>query len=302
MFELNQLRSFVAIATEMSFRRAAETLNMTQPPLTRQIQLLERDIGVELFDRSGRAIRLTEAGRRFLPEAQDLLRRAEAAALSARRAQSGQEGSVILGFVPVVALGLLPVVIAAVRKSLPGVDLVLREMLTIDQAEALPAGQIDLGLMRLPRDTSRLHVSRIVREPYVLALPRDHPMADKPQFSLQDLHGQDFIMYAPSNGWYSYEMLNSMFLTEGVRPNFVQFLGQSITLLSLVNASEGIALVPDSSRHILFPNVVLRPIELPSHAISEYYLGWSRALSPAAAVMRVRDELLKEFGASLPQD
>lgn len=302
MFELNQLRSFVAIATEMSFRRAAETLNMTQPPLTRQIQLLERDIGVELFDRSGRAIRLTEAGRRFLPEAQDLLRRAEAAALSARRAQSGQEGSVILGFVPVVALGLLPVVIAAVRKSLPGVDLVLREMLTIDQAEALPAGQIDLGLMRLPRDTSRLHVSRIVREPYVLALPREHPMADKPQFSLQDLHGQDFIMYAPSNGWYSYEMLNSMFLTEGIRPNFVQFLGQSITLLSLVNASEGIALVPESSRHILFPNVVLRPIELPSHAISEYYLGWSRALSPAAAVMRVRDELLKEFGASLPQD
>jgi len=302
MFELNQLRSFVAIATEMSFRRAAETLNMTQPPLTRQIQLLERDIGVKLFDRSGRAIRLTEAGRRFLPEAQDLLRRAEAAALSARRAQSGQEGSVILGFVPVVALGLLPVVIAAVRKSLPGVDLVLREMLTIDQAEALPAGQIDLGLMRLPRDTSRLHVSRIVREPYVLALPREHPMADKPQFSLQDLHGQDFIMYAPSNGWYSYEMLNSMFLTEGIRPNFVQFLGQSITLLSLVNASEGIALVPESSRHILFPNVVLRPIELPSHAISEYYLGWSRALSPAAAVMRVRDELLKEFGASLPQD
>lgn len=302
MFELNQLRSFVAIATEMSFRRAAETLNMTQPPLTRQIQLLERDIGVDLFDRSGRSIRLTEAGRRFLPEAQDLLRRAEAAALSARRAQSGLEGNVSLAFVPVAALGLLPVIIDTVRRALPGIDLVLKEMLTIDQAEALPAGQIDLGVMRLPRDRSRLHVARIVREPYVLALHRDHPLAERPRFALSDLHGQDFIMYAPSNGWYSYEMLNSLFLSEGVQPNYVQFLGQSITLLSLVDAGEGIALVPESSRHILFPNVVLRPIDLPAYAFSEYYLAWSRSLSPDAAVSRVRDELLKLFGATVAPD
>lgn len=302
MFELNQLRSFVAISTEMSFRRAAETLNMTQPPLTRQIQLLERDIGVELFDRSGRSIRLTEAGRRFLPEAQDLLRRAEAAALSARRAQSGQEGSVILGFVPVAALGLLPVIIDTVRKALPGIDLVLREMLTIDQAEAIPAGRIDIGLMRLPRDHSRLHVSRIVREPYVLALPREHPMADQRTFKLADLNGQDFLMYAPSNGWYSYEMLNNLFIAEGVSPNFVQFLGQSFTLLSLVDAGEGMALVPQSSRHILFPNVVFRPIELPSHHMTEYYLSWSRTLSLDAAVTRTRDELLRVFNAVLPGD
>ncbi|MEI4485204.1 LysR family transcriptional regulator [Frigidibacter sp. MR17.14] len=302
MFELNQLRSFVAIATEMSFRRAAETLNMTQPPLTRQIQLLERDIGVDLFDRSGRSIRLTEAGRRFLPEAQDLLRRAEAAALSARRAQSGLEGNVSLAFVPVAALGLLPVIIDTVRRALPEIDLVLKEMLTIDQAEALPAGQIDLGVMRLPRDRSRLHVARIVREPYMLALHRDHPLAERPRFALSDLHGQDFIMYAPSNGWYSYEMLNSLFLSEGVQPNYVQFLGQSITLLSLVDAGEGIALVPESSRHILFPNVVLRPIDLPAYAFSEYYLAWSRSLSPDAAVLRVRDELLKLFGATVAAD
>lgn len=302
MFELNQLRSFVAIATELSFRRAAETLNITQPPLTRQIQLLEREIGVELFDRSGRSIRLTAAGRRFLSEAQDLLRRAEAAALSARRAQHGEEGSVTLGFVPVAALGILPVVIDSLRRALPGVDLVMREMLTIDQAQALPAGQIDLGIMRLPRDHSRLNIARIVREPYVLALHRDHPLAGRGQFELRDLDGLDFIMYAPSNGWYSYEVLNGLFMAEGVQPNFVQYLGQSITILSLVDAGEGAALVPESSRHIMFPNVVLRNIEMPEHAITEYYLAWGRTSFPDAAVLRVRNELLKVFGAPPARD
>lgn len=295
MFELNQLRSFVAIAKEMSFRKAAGTLNITQPPLTRQIQLLEREIGAELFDRSGRSIRLTSAGRRFLPHAQDLLRRAEAAALSARGAQVGEGGSVVLAYIPVAALGFLPNVISSVRKSLPTINLVLKEMLTIDQMEALPAGQVDIGIMRLPHDHTRLHMARIARESFVLALHRDHPLVQRPSVGLHDLTGIDFLMYAPSNGWYNYEMLNSVFHTQGIFPNYVQYLGQSIALLSLVDAGEGVALVPESTRHISFPNLVLRSIEMPEHAVTEYFLSWARGTVLDAAVIKVRDLLLRDF-------
>lgn len=298
MFELNQLRSFVTIANEMSFRRAAEVLNMTQPPLTRQIQLLERDIGVALFDRSGRAIRLTPAGRRFLNEAEDIIRRAEAAALSARKAQAGQEGRVVLGFIPVAALGLLPTLISVARAAVPGVDLEMQEMLTVEQAEALPTGRIDLGIMRQPRDRDRLELARILRERYLLAIPRDHLLAGRDSYTLKDIHGQDFIMYSPSNGWYSYEVLQNLFAAEGVKPNYVQFLGQSLTLLSLVDASEGIALVPSSSRYVAFPNVQLAPIDLPTHAITEYFLGWGRATAHDPAVTAVRDAFIAHFSRS----
>jgi len=190
MFELNQLRSFIAVATDLNFRRAANRLNMTQPPLSRQIQLLERE--VLLFDRSGRSIRLTAAGRRFFAEAQDLLRRADGAALSARRAQSGNE-VVVLGFIPVAALGLLPEIIETLRENLPAVDIVLREMLTIDQTEALASRLIDLGVIRLPRDHNALHVARLKREPYLLAMHKNHPLARQKSYSLQDLHRQVII-------------------------------------------------------------------------------------------------------------
>lgn len=297
MFELNQLRSFIAVATELNFRRAADRLNMTQPPLSRQIQLLERDIGVLLFDRSGRNIRLTAAGRRFFAEAQDLLRRAEGAALSARRAQTGDEGTVVLGFIPVAALGLLPAIIDTLRQNLPAVDVVLKEMLTIDQVEALPSGLIDIGVMRLPRDRSRLRLARLKREPYVLAMHKNHPLSFKDSYVVEDLHRQDFLMYAPSNGWYGYESINALFISHQVKPNFVQFFGQSLTMLSLVDSGVGMALVPESSRHLGFPNVILKPITLPDHTAAEHYLAWMPSSVENPVIDRVRETLVESFNS-----
>lgn len=295
MFELNQLRSFITVATELNFRRAAERLNMTQPPLSRQIQMLEREIGVLLFDRTGRNIRLTAAGSRFFTEAQDILRRAEAAALSARRAESGDEGAVVLGFIPVAALGLLPDAVAILRDAVPTVDVILKEMQTIDQLEALPSGLIDLGIMRLPRDRSRLNLQRLHQEPYVLAMHRDHELMQKDHHVIQDLHRQDFLMYAPSDGWYGYENLNGLFITHKVRPKFVQYFGQTLTMLSMVDAGVGVALVPASAKYLGFPNVVLRPMELPSPVRSEHYLGWSNATAVLPVIQRVREALIGAF-------
>lgn len=296
MFELNHLRSFVVVAAELNFRRAAKRLNMTQPPLSRQIQQLEYGIGVQLFDRTGRSVRLTTAGKRFLAEAQDLLRRAEVAALSARRVEAGKEGTVVLGFIPVAALDFLPDVISTLKRELPDVELILKEMQTVDQVEALPANTIDLGIMRLPQNLKGLKAACIRRECYMLAVPQNHTLASEESLSVADLHGQDFLMYSPSEGNYSYESLNSLFISSGIEPNFVQFLGQSLSLLSMVDAGLGVALVPKSSEKLAFPSVVMKPIQLPSHLALEHYLSWTQRSLPNPVVNSVRDILLSRFG------
>lgn len=295
MFELNHLRSFITVATELNFRRAAERLNMTQPPLSRQIQLLEREIGVLLFDRVGRSIRLTAAGRRFFADAQDILRRAESAALSARRAESGDEGAVVLGFIPVAALGLLPQVVAVLGQAAPTVEVILKEMQTIDQLEALPSGTIDLGIMRIPQDRSRANFHCLRQEPYMLAVHKSHELVGKQRHTIHDLHRQDFLMYAPSDGWYGYDNLNGLFVAHKVRPNFVQYFGHTLTMLAMVDAGIGIALVPESASMLGFSNVELRPIELPSLVYSEHYLGWSNATSEQPVVQRIREILINAF-------
>lgn len=279
----------------MNFHRAAERLNMTQPPLSRQIQLLERNIDVQLFDRSGRNIRLTAGGRRFLVEAQDLLRRAEEAALSTRATVSGTVGSVTLGFVPIANLALLPRVVPLLKVELPGIHVALREMLTVNQMEALECGQIDLGLLRMPRDRRNMKMFPLFAESYVLAIHEDHPFCEREFLMLEDLNDQDFLMYAPSDGWYGYDIFNGIFAAHEIRPRFVQYFGQTLTMLSLVNAGGGVALVPASSHILGFEHVRFRPIKLPIKATSTYYLACNPSGNEDPAVERVRDLLMEEF-------
>lgn len=150
MLDLNHLRSFVAVAEELNFTRAARRLNMTQPPLSRQIAQLEHAVGVRLLDRTNRSVRLTAAGKRLLVDAVDVLSRVENATLHARQAERGELGAVMLGFVPSASIELIPRVAARVRELLPGVQLTLREMMTYEQIEALLAGTLDIGIFRLP--------------------------------------------------------------------------------------------------------------------------------------------------------
>ena len=150
MFELAQLRCFTTVATELNFRRAAERLNMTQPPLSRQIQLLEHSLGVELFSRNTRSVALTAAGRAFFIEAQALLERAQQATIAARRFAEGDIGSVTISFVGSAVYEFLPKVIAEARLNQPNVKVALTEMNTFQQHEALRARRIDLGIVRAP--------------------------------------------------------------------------------------------------------------------------------------------------------
>ncbi|ROM72958.1 LysR family transcriptional regulator [Pseudomonas brassicacearum] len=274
MFELAQLRCFTTVATELNFRRAAERLNMTQPPLSRQIQLLEHHLGVDLFTRSTRSVALTAAGRAFFIEAQNLLEQAQQAAVAARRFAQGDIGSVTISFVGSAVYEFLPKVIAEARLKQPQVKIVLAEMNTYQQHEALRARRIDLGIVRSPLLETGYATECLVREPFVLAVPAGHPLASAASVGVQDLDGQPFLMYSHSAYPPFNELLTGMLRSARVAPQFVQWLGSSLTILALVNAGMGLALVPRCATSVVFKQVVFREIDLGEGVQSELHLVW----------------------------
>ncbi|EAM8281783.1 LysR family transcriptional regulator [Salmonella enterica subsp. enterica serovar Putten] len=274
MFELSQLRFFLAVATELNFSRAAKRLNMTQPPLSRQIQLLEHQLGVELFDRTTRSVVLTAAGRRFFIEAQDLLQRAHVAMLNAQKMSQGNIGSVNISFVASAVYAFLPMVVARGKERYPHIDISLKEMTTGEQFEALRLRQSDIGLVRAPSAVTGVSSEILVNEPFVLAVPRQHELATLSDITIAHLDKQPFIMYALSAWQPFYELLTGMFRSNNIQPDYVQYIGSTLTILSLVNAGMGMAFVPESAARILFDNIVYRHITLPAGIESLLYLAW----------------------------
>ncbi len=197
MFEFVQLRSFIAVARELHFGRAAQRLNMTQPPLSRHIQMLERELGVQLLVRTSRSVRLTPAGQVFFNEAKRILQQSEAAVQSAREAASTDRGSLSVGFIGVATYGYLPKLVTALAKELPNVDVTFREMTSAEQLEALAYGRIDLGLVRPLTPEPDLRAACVMREPLALAIPLDHPLSLRRQPELADLDGEPFIYVFP---------------------------------------------------------------------------------------------------------
>jgi DNA-binding transcriptional LysR family regulator len=274
MFELAQLRCFTTVATELNFRRAAERLNMTQPPLSRQIQLLEHNLGVMLFTRSTRSVALTAAGRAFFVEAQNLLERAQQAAASAKRFAEGDIGTVSISFVGSAVYEFLPKVITEARLKQPHVKISLSEMNTYQQHEALRARRIDLGIARAPLLEPGYETECLVREPFVLAVPSSHPLATAETVEVADLNDQPFLMYSHAAYPPFNELLTGMLRSARVAPQYVQWLGSSLTILALVNAGMGLALVPRCATSVVFKDVVFRDIDLGEGVQSELHLIW----------------------------
>ncbi|PKU23184.1 LysR substrate-binding domain-containing protein [Telmatospirillum siberiense] len=295
MFEFSHLRCFIVLAEELHFHRAAQRLNMTQPPLSRQIQLLEHELGVCLLRRSSRLVELTPAGKAFYLEARRLLHIAENAKVIAQRMARGESGLVTLGFTAASSYAFLPRLVALAKEKLPEIDLVLREMVTLDQIEALNSGRIDLGFLRPPLNRYGISGKRILREPLLLAVPRDHPLAACEQLRLTDLDRQPFITYSPVEGRYFHDLLAGLFQTAGVAPNYVQYAIQTHSILALVNAGIGLAVVPESARNLHPDGVVLRDFPSEAKASTELFLAWRDGNeNPAASVLS--ELILREFG------
>jgi DNA-binding transcriptional LysR family regulator len=250
MFEISQLRCFVAVAEELHFSRAAERLNMTQPPLSRQIRLLEHHVGAQLLERNSRTVRLTAAGKAFFPEA----------VRTARRAAKGEQGSLAIGFTSASGYSLLPEVVRRLRERSPGVSLTLKELVSTVQVEALHAGELDLGLMRPHPVSGDLDSQLIATEALMLAIHERDADQWPLEPTLADLHRRPFVMYSPYEARPFYQMLSERFARAGVVPDIVEHIGQVHTMLALVRAGIGAALIAEGAARLKFDGVVMRKV------------------------------------------
>jgi DNA-binding transcriptional LysR family regulator len=264
--ELRHLRYFVAVAEELHFGRAAERLHMAQPPLSLQIQALERELGVRLFERTRRRVVLTEAGRLFLAEANATLAQAGRAVTVAQRSARGEMGRIEVGFTPGAPFNaFLPTIIRRYRDSFPAVDLVLRELNTSQQITALQEGKLDVGFVRPPLNLSAedLRLITILHEPLVLALQEEHPLAKQRTIAIADLAGEPFIMYPREVAANLYDLIVALCRKAGFNPRVVQEARQMATIISLVSAGLGVSLVPVSLTQVHMHGVVYRNLPEP---------------------------------------
>lgn len=261
--ELRQLRYFIAVAEEMNITRAAQRLHMTQPPLSRQLQLIEDEIGLPLFERGARPLKLTDAGRVLYAQARHVLEQAdELAPLTRRLAQAAER--IVIGFVPSTLYGALPEVIRAFREAAPAVELSLIEMFTLEQLGALKGGRIDIGFGRLRFDDDRLVREVLVEERLIAALPDGHPLAaPDASISLADIAGQTLIVY-PSTPRPSFaDQQLSALRDGGLAPAAVHEVRELQTALGLVAAQVGVSLVPESVEGVRVKGVAYRRLPEP---------------------------------------
>jgi DNA-binding transcriptional LysR family regulator len=247
--ELRHLRYFVAVAEELHFGRAAERLRIAQPPLSRQIRDLEREIGAPLFERVARGVELTAAGHAFLPEARLTLAQAERAQRSALRAAQGEAGRLRVGFVEAATWsGVLPEVLGFFRMHLPDIGLSLFEMEALQQADAFRDGRIDVGMLHsLPPDAERwLQAESVYSDPMVAALPAVHRLAGRTRIALADLAEEPWVLFPRPSAPVLYDALIARCRAAGFSPRVVQEAAGWHTVAGLVAAGVGAAFVPRS--------------------------------------------------------
>ena len=263
--DLRQWRYFVTVADERHFGRAAERLSMTQPPLSQAIRALEEALGVALFVRTKRSVALTAVGAALLPDVRRLLASADALPPLARRLARGEAGSLSLAFVSTADYGLLPSLLRAFGARYPQVRLQLAEATSDVQIDELVAGRIDAGLVIPPvppRHAAGLSYLPVVREPLVVAMPAaaapDGP-EDEP-VHLADLAALPLVIFPRRLAPGFYDIITGCYGAAGETPHIGQEAIQMQTIVSLVSAGMGVALVPQSLRNLRRTGVVYRPL------------------------------------------
>jgi LysR family hydrogen peroxide-inducible transcriptional activator len=241
--EFHQLRYVCAIADTGNFSRAAERCHIAQPSLSQQVLKLEEDLGAKLFDRLGRSVRLTEAGRAFIPHARAVLEQMEVARLSVADKNADLRGSVAVGVIPTVAPYLIPSYTAAFRKNYPDAKLRIVEETTSVLVEGLRDLSIDVAILALPLRHKGLELFPIRTEPLFAVMRRDHPRASAESLALKDLRGESFVMLRDG---HCFRDLSIATCTRArITPNIAFESGQFSSLLGMVAAGVGVSLVPE---------------------------------------------------------
>jgi DNA-binding transcriptional LysR family regulator len=265
--ELRHLRYFVAVAEELHFGRAARRLNLAQPPLSQQIRSLESELGLALFHRTSRKVELTEAGNLLLAQARLVLMQAETATQTMRAAHRGEAGRLTIGFTTSAVYSLVPAILREFNRSRPHVEIRCLEMNPEQQLSALQERQIQVSFTRTPLGDAGLQTELLDREGFVMALPVDHPRAGQVRLRLRDFSGEGFILFSRHQGSAIYDAIIASCQKAGFSPRIAQEGGGVQTILALVAAGLGVAMVPASLRHLQRPGVVYR--ELPASDTQE---------------------------------
>jgi DNA-binding transcriptional LysR family regulator len=300
MIETRLLRQFIAVAEELHFRRAAERLHMAQPPLSQAILRLEEALGYPVFERTNRKVSLTPAGDAFLATARQVLASLEEGVAATRRVAQGIEGHLRLSFIHITPYAHVLQGLRAFRLASPAVQFTLREASTQQQVEWLERGEVDIALLRAPgRSTPGLRFERLSGEDILVALPLNHRCAGQARVDLADLADDDFVASPRALGQGFHDQLASLCLHAGFVPHVVQQARRLQTVLGLVAAGFGVALLPASLGACMPAGVVMLPLHSTASApLSQLdlYMAWDpQRTSP------VRERLLAQLRLSATQ-
>jgi DNA-binding transcriptional LysR family regulator len=258
LLDLRRMRYFIAVAEELHFRRAAERLHISQPPLSQQIKALEQEFEVALFERNRQRVYLTQAGRLLLERARRILADVEATRAELRAAVAGEAGELRLGFTG--SSGLMPFLHRALfrfRATYPGVQVMLHEMPSLKQVEAVYKRELDIGVVRKPpmRQSAGVDFQLLCKDALVLAVHEKNPLAASPSVAMKRLAGETFISYPREAGISLFQKVYEMAAAADFYPNIVQEARDSSTIVGLVASGLGVAIVPESLRCIRLPGV-----------------------------------------------
>ena len=274
--EFRHLRYFLAVAQERNFTRAAEQLGVAQPPLSRQIRDLEQELGVVLFDRQHRPLKLTDAGRMLFEQATQVVESVDRIRVLMRRFGADDRRKFVIGFVGSTIYGMAPRLIRDFRDALPSVDVNLLEMTTLEQLQALKEGRIDVGVGRLRIDDPAIRREVLEEEPLVAALPQGHALLEGgAPIPLAALARETLILY-PRLPRPSYaDQVLALFRDRDLELSGLQEVRELQTAIGLVAARSGICVVPASVQRLRRDDVVYRPLAEPA-ATSPVILSWRR--------------------------
>ncbi|MDJ0633949.1 MAG: LysR family transcriptional regulator [Xenococcaceae cyanobacterium MO_188.B29] len=258
--ELRHLRYFMAVAEELHFGKAAAKLHIAQPPLSQQIQKLETELGFQLFERTKRQVNLTEAGKAFLLETQQIFQKLEQAISTGQKISRGEQGELSIAFVSSAAYNVIPSILRKFRTLAPGVKLQLKELTTKEQLKWLREERLDIGFVRPPVDKPEFNSQIVLWETLVVALPANHSLADRENISCQSLAEESFILFPRNLAPELFDRIISLCQQANFCPQIVQEATQMQTIVSLVSAEIGIAIVPESIQNLQRTGVVYKSL------------------------------------------
>lgn len=259
---IRQLWMFLAVAEEQHFGRAAQRLNMSQPPLTEQIKVLEQSLKMQLFERSRRGTQLSPAGAAILPAVRQFAGQVEQLERVVREVASGQSGVLHVGAITSAMLGTVPPLLDALKRNHPHLTVFVKEIDSVDAVPALEAGELDLAFVRLEGEIGGdISTIPLAEDRLAVALHKDHALASQPRIRLKSLDTEKLVMSSRQVSPVYFDLLTSVCRTHGFAPRVLHEVRSVASQIAYVSCGQGVALVPSAMRKLAPENVVIRPLQ-----------------------------------------